>query len=274
MCLGWAVRLARSFLGLLGRSIWEEEDEEEEARDQSRCIAGVVSMLWTSLCLGLWMLKMQQERHASPPVPREPVAYKSYIIKNPLGNRMRFVPRTIRELSYIGATKSTLKLFIKDSDFDEAVAKLTSPANPSLPSLFVTADPIQVPEHRAVNLPGYTAPTQEAMEEAFIKRRAVMLEFIMYQIFNAAHTLFTEGTFKAYHYPNPITRTNFKKTWQDANKMIASGDYPTLEISMQLVNQVAARCQLNKTEAKQQVKNFIRDFPIDVLTTGQLGADL
>ncbi|KAJ3376467.1 hypothetical protein HDU80_004043, partial [Chytriomyces hyalinus] len=239
-------------------------------------------------------LKKQQERCASPPVPCEPVVYKSFIIENPLGNWTRFVqnplrricgiladevPRTIRELSYIGVAKSTLELV----DYDEAVAKLSTPVDPSLPPIFVTADLLQVPEHWVFGLPGSQVPTQDEMEDTFIKRRAVMLEcalreqvpvmtrlavsnvdqFIGYQIHEAALLRALCGSFKHFYYPNPITWTNFDKIVQEADDAITIQDYVAFESSPDFVNQVAKRSNLTKDDAKRQVKNFIRAFPTD-----------
>ncbi|KAI8822814.1 hypothetical protein BJ741DRAFT_86962 [Chytriomyces cf. hyalinus JEL632] len=46
-------------------------------------------------------LKKQQECCTNPPVCREPVEYKSFIIENPLGNRTRFVQNPLRRIRSI-----------------------------------------------------------------------------------------------------------------------------------------------------------------------------
>ncbi|KAJ3220929.1 hypothetical protein HDU81_011085 [Chytriomyces hyalinus] len=132
------------------------------------------------------------------------------------------------------------------------------------------------------------------MEDAFIKRHAVMLEhalreqvpvmtrlalsnvnhFIGYQIHEAVLLLARYGLFKPFHYPNPITWTNFDKTVQEAQDAITSQDCIAFESSPDFVNQVAKLCNLTKDDAKQQVKNFICAFPTDVFVVSQLSAEL
>ncbi|KAI8833328.1 hypothetical protein BJ741DRAFT_691252 [Chytriomyces cf. hyalinus JEL632] len=237
-------------------------------------------------------LKKQQEHCTNPPIRREPVEYKSFIIKNPLGNRTRFVqnplwriqsiltdeykvPRTIREISYIGAAKSTLEIFIKVSDYDDAITKLSTPLDPSLPSIFVTSNLAQ------------------QMEEALVRRHAVMLEralrervpvmcnvatsnvdsYLKNQIYTAALILFESGSLKPFLFPNDISHTNLDALKAAADNLIRDGELRPLKASAEQVNLVAKRCELPKEEAKQQVKNFIRAFPLSALAECQAEAD-
>ncbi|KAI8842437.1 hypothetical protein BJ741DRAFT_593077 [Chytriomyces cf. hyalinus JEL632] len=255
-------------------------------------------------------LKKQQERRTNPPIRREPVEYKSFIIENPLGNRTRFVqnplrrirsiladeykvPRTIREISYIGAAKSTLEIFIKVSDYDDAITKLSTPLDPSLPSIFVTSNLAQVPDHRVFGLPPHLAPSEQQMEEALVRRRAVMLEralrervpvmcsvatsnvdsYLKNRIYTAALILFESGSLKPFLFPNDISRTNLDALKAAADNLIRDGELRPLEASAEQVNLVAKRCELPKEEAKQQVKNFIRAFPLSALAECQAEAD-
>ncbi|KAI8818850.1 hypothetical protein BJ741DRAFT_640703 [Chytriomyces cf. hyalinus JEL632] len=255
-------------------------------------------------------LKKQQERRTNPPIRREPVEYKSFIIENPLGNRTRFVqnplrrirsiladeykvPRTICEISYIGAAKSTLEIFIKVSDYDDAITKLSTPLDPSLPSIFVTSNLAQVPDHRVFGLPPHLAPSEQQMEEALVRRRAVMLEralrervpvmcsvatsnvdsYLKNRIYTAALILFESGSLKPFLFPNDISRTNLDALKAAADNLIRDGELRPLEASAEQVNLVAKRCELPKEEAKQQVKNFIRAFPLSALAECQAEAD-
>ncbi|KAJ3223379.1 hypothetical protein HDU81_009218, partial [Chytriomyces hyalinus] len=126
------------------------------------------------------------------PAPRANVVYRNLFIENPLGNSTDLVtdpfvkirsilfdlykvPRSIREISFVGVKKSVLELFIRDSDLDEAIATLSNPGS-DLPAIFITTNIFDTPKHRI-----FEKLSASRMERATILRRGIMLERAMRQ---------------------------------------------------------------------------------------------
>ncbi|KAJ3236403.1 hypothetical protein HDU81_010786 [Chytriomyces hyalinus] len=112
-------------------------------------------------------LKRVQEAQANPtsePTTWASVSYKNIFIENPLGNSTDLVPdpffkirsilfdiykvpRTVREILFVGIKKSVLEIFVKDSDLEEAITALSNPGS-GLPTLFITTNLLDTPQHR------------------------------------------------------------------------------------------------------------------------------